>query len=128
LKYALRSWSRLYCTYRTQYVNQLEDINLPLEYELQIFLIIRESLVNIATHSGASIARLTITCIEGQYQFAVEDNGGGVGDSAPPEGHYGLEIMRERALRIGGRLVWKAGRAGTRVQLILCSAEPGMRS
>lgn len=131
LKYALQKLVKDFIA-RTgitlEYVNQLEDINLPLEYELQIFLIIRESLVNIATHSGASIARLTITCIEGQYQFAVEDNGGGVGDSAPPEGHYGLEIMRERALRIGGTVgVESLEGLGTRVQLIFSApaANPG---
>lgn len=102
-----------------EYVNQLEEINLPLEYELQIFLIVRESLVNVATHSGAVNARLSVTCKDGQYQFTVEDNGGGVGSSAPLEGHYGLEIMRERALRIGGVVeVESLGGLGTRVQLI----------
>lgn len=102
-----------------EYATQLEEITLPLEYELQVFLIVRESLVNIATHSGASIARLTVTRSDGQYQFVVEDNGGGVGSSVPLDGHYGLAIMRERALRIGGVVeVESMEGLGTRVQLI----------
>jgi len=102
-----------------EYATQLEEITLPLEYELQVFLIVRESLVNIATHSGASNARLTVTRSDGQYQFVVEDNGGGVGSGVPLDGHYGLTIMRERALRIGGVVeVESMEGLGTRVQLI----------
>lgn len=107
---------------RLDYVNQIELLQLPKEYELQIFLIVRESLVNIATHSGASIAGLTVSCRNGLYQFEVEDNGGGVGNNEPPEGHYGLEIMRERALRIGGEVkVTSLQGLGTRVQLTFCA-------
>lgn len=101
-----------------EYSNQVDEIDLPLEYELQVFLIVRESLVNIATHSGATIARLTVICRDGQYQITVEDNGGGLGSNVPPEGHYGLAIMRERALRIGGTVeVESLEGLGTRVQL-----------
>jgi two-component system, NarL family, nitrate/nitrite sensor histidine kinase NarX len=122
LKYALQKLAKDFVA-RTgivlEYDNQVEEINLPLEFELQIFLIVRESLVNIATHSGATIARLTVACSDGQYQFTVEDNGAGVGSAAPAEGHFGLEIMRERALRIGGEVeVESLEGLGTRVKLI----------
>lgn len=121
LKYALQKLVRDFIA-RTgitlEYVNQADELDLPLEYELQVFLILRESLVNIATHSGATIARLTVICSDGRYQFTVEDNGGGVGSNVPPEGHYGLAIMRERALRIGGTVeVESLEGLGTRVQL-----------
>ena len=107
-----------------RYDNQVEEMELPLEYELQIFLIVREALVNIATHSGASVARLMVACSDGKYQFTVEDNGGGVGIGAPPEGHYGLAIMRERALRIGGEVeVENLEGMGTRVQLIFTAPD-----
>ena len=121
LKYALQKLVNDF-TERTnitlKYDNQVDDLELPKEYELQIFLIVRESLVNIATHSGATIASLTVICSDGRYQFVVEDNGSGVGSSDPLEGHYGLEIMRERALRIGGEVkVTNMQGHGTRVQL-----------
>ena len=122
LKYALQKLVNDF-TARTsialEYVNQVEALELPLEYELQIFLIVRESLVNIATHSGATIARLTVSCRDDHYQFCIEDNGDGVGDGVPPEGHYGLAIMRERALSIGGTVEVESRQGlGTRVQLI----------
>jgi two-component system, NarL family, nitrate/nitrite sensor histidine kinase NarX len=107
-----------------EYENELEGISLPQEYELQVFLIIRESLVNIATHSGATISRLTVTRNNNEYRFVVEDNGGGVSNDLPSEGHYGMTIMSERALRIGGVVEVESlqGR-GTRVQLVFSVPE-----
>jgi two-component system nitrate/nitrite sensor histidine kinase NarQ len=35
---------------------------------------------------------------------AVRDNGIGIGEANEPPGHYGLNIMRERAERLGGPL------------------------
>lgn len=127
LRYALEKLVRDFTARTTialEYANQVEELALPLEYELQVFLIVRESLVNIATHSGATIAKLSVTYADKHYQFRVEDNGGGVGDVAPTEGHYGLEIMRERALRIGGVVeVESLQGLGTRVQLTFSAPE-----
>lgn len=107
-----------------EYDNQLDNINFPLEYELQVFLIVRESLVNIATHSGATNARLSVSCGGGKYRFVIEDNGGGMDTGTHSEGHYGLEIMRERAMRIGGEVgVESLQGLGTRVQLIFSAPE-----
>ena len=127
LKYALQKLVKDFIA-RTniplEYVTQFEDLVLPLEYELQVFLIVRESLVNIATHSGASSASLQVIRTDNRYQFTIEDNGGGVGSGTPAEGHYGLEIMHERALRIGGEVVVESLEGqGTRVQLIFSAPE-----
>lgn len=102
-----------------EYNHAIEIVDLPLEYELQIFLIVRESLVNIAAHSGASVARIIVTRDVERYQFVVEDNGEGVSINAPIDGHFGLTIMRERALRIGGTVeIENLQEHGTRVRLI----------
>lgn len=101
-----------------EYQNAVEEFVLPLEFELQVFLIIREALVNIATHSGATVSRLSVVRTGNQFQFVIEDNGGGVSIERPPEGHYGLAIMNERALRIGGVVeVVNLQGQGTRVRL-----------
>lgn len=101
-----------------EYENQVEEAVLPLEFELQIFHILREALVNVANHSGATCVRLKATCRDGNYLFAVEDNGVGLSSGKPKEGHYGLAIMRERALSIGGVVeVESMDGLGTRVQL-----------
>ena len=100
------------------YTNWIADLDLPLEHELQVFHIVREALANIAAHSGATQARLTVGRNEGCYIFTIEDNGCGVCNGVPIEGHYGLIIMRERALRIGGEIeVRSFERLGTIVRL-----------
>jgi len=120
LRYALQALVDGFCE-RTditfEYANLVADLELPLEFELQVFHIVREALANIATHSGATYARLLVNHTDGHYVFVIEDNGAGC-DGAPVEGHYGLMIMRERALRIGGEIVVEtAAGLGTRVQL-----------
>jgi two-component system nitrate/nitrite sensor histidine kinase NarX len=78
---------------------------------------VREALANVATHSSATHASLTVECKDNYYVFTIADNGAGYG-SVPSEGHYGLMIMRERALRIGGEIVIESAEGnGTRVQL-----------
>lgn len=101
-----------------EYVNRVAEMELPLEHELQVFLIVREALVNIGTHSGATAAHLTIERNDGHYVIVVEDNGGGVCSNVALEGHYGLMIMRERAARIGGEVQVESFEGlGTRVRL-----------
>lgn len=121
LQHALQKLTQDFCE-RTdiplEYINRVAGMSLPLEHELQVFLIVREALVNIGTHSGATTANLTVDRSEDRYVFMIEDNGGGCCSNAPLEGHYGLMIMRERALRIGGEVrVESFEGLGTRVRL-----------
>lgn len=122
LKYALEKLVhdfKVRTSIALEYDNALDGLSLPDEFELQVFLIIREALVNIATHSGAKMARLNVHRDGAQYRFVVEDDGAGVGSEVAPEGHYGLAIMRERALRIGGEVeVESLQGQGTQVRLI----------
>jgi two-component system, NarL family, nitrate/nitrite sensor histidine kinase NarX len=101
-----------------EYVNRVANLELPLEYEIQVSHIVQEALANIATHSGATHARLVVDQTNGYYVFSIEDNGSGGCTFTPIEGHYGMKIMRERAQRIGGEIkVESTGGYGTRVQL-----------
>ena len=100
------------------------DINLPLEHELQVLHIVREALANIALHSSATSASLEVSYSGRHYFFTIEDNGVGMHNVAPIEGHYGLKIMRERAYRIGGEIKMDSLKnQGTRVQLRLPDTE-----
>lgn len=106
-----------------EYANTQADFLMPMEHELQVFNIVREVLANVAAHSGATRACLRVTREGGRYVFAIEDNGGGMPGGIPPEGHYGLTIMRERARRIGAEIeVESAKGQGTRVRLILTAS------
>jgi two-component system nitrate/nitrite sensor histidine kinase NarX len=101
-----------------EYINRVAHLELPLEYEIQVSHIVREALANIATHSGATRARLAVDLSGGYYVFTIDDNGSGGCTFTPIEGHYGMKIMRERAQRIGGEIkVESLEGFGTRVQL-----------
>jgi two-component system nitrate/nitrite sensor histidine kinase NarX len=104
-----------------EFVNEIPDLKLSSEHEAQVFHLVQEALTNIARHAGADHARLCISeTASGLVEVLIEDDGAGL----PPisdvgSSHYGLEIMRERAGRIGGELEFgqRAG-GGTCVRLI----------
>jgi two-component system nitrate/nitrite sensor histidine kinase NarX len=101
-----------------EYVNLVANLELPLEYEIQVSHIVQEALANIATHSGATHARLVVDLSDDYYVFTIDDNGSGGCTFTPIEGHYGMRIMRERAQRIGGEIkVESTEGVGTRVRL-----------
>lgn len=105
------------------YSSRVMDFPLSMEHELQVFQIIREALSNIAAHSGASRASLHVSQEGDRYVFAMSDNGAGMPDSAAPEGHYGLTIMRERAQQIGAEIEVESEMGqGTRIRLILAAS------
>jgi two-component system nitrate/nitrite sensor histidine kinase NarX len=101
-----------------EYINLVANLELPLEYEIQVSHIVQEALANIATHSGATHARLVVDLSDDYYVFTIDDNGSGGCTFTPIEGHYGMRIMRERAQRIGGEIkVESTESVGTRVRL-----------
>lgn len=101
-----------------EYINLVANLELPLEYEIQVSHIVQEALVNIATHSGATHARMVVDLSDNYYVFTIDDNGSGGCTFTPVEGHYGMRIMRERAQRIGGEINVESSEGfGTRVRL-----------
>ncbi|TRZ94091.1 MAG: PAS domain S-box protein [Dehalococcoidia bacterium] len=81
----------------------------PPEVELMLFRIIQEALRNVARHSAASEAQVTVIFNEQMTKVTIEDNGKGF---ALPEtitdlsrlGKLGLAGMQERARLLGGSL------------------------
>lgn len=113
------------------YENKLTDLRLAPEQESQVFHILQEALANVARHSGASRAIMTLEAAGDYYVATVEDNGkggqgffaianrvGGFSEHPGLRDHFGLTIMRERAQKIGGRLeVVNLPQGGFRVRL-----------
>jgi two-component system nitrate/nitrite sensor histidine kinase NarX len=99
------------------------NFNLTPTQEVELFRIVQEALANIRRHSGANAARVFLSCDhEGQYHLLVEDDGIGMIESALKAGHggkhLGVNIMRERALRLNGTLkVESEPGEGTRISL-----------
>lgn len=96
-------------------------VALPSDVQLQVLHVLQEALSNVRKHANASEVWLTVDK-EPHWRFQVRDNGTGFDGRARPEGegHVGLQIMRERAQRIGARVeVDSAPGEGSRVLLEL---------
>ena len=108
--------------------NRLTDLNLGVDEEANVFHILQEALANVGRHSGATRARLTLDARGGEYVFTVEDDGVGFftlghapgGGQAELRHHLGVNIMRERAQRLAGRIeISNLPQRGARVRLTL---------
>ena len=84
--------------------NQIQSFELDAQSHVHLLHILREALTNVEKHSRASAVEVTFKPI-GEYSFEmrVSDNGQGF-DLKSKKGHYGLEIMHERAKVLGGEL------------------------
>lgn len=100
-------------------VNELADLGLNADQESQVFHIVQEALSNVARHAGAQHAWLHIgPALAGGLRIVVEDDGTGLRAGPAGGSHYGLDIMAERARRLGGALeVGARPGGGTRVVL-----------
>ena len=80
-------------------------VALPPDVQLQVLHVVQEALSNVRKHAQASEVWLTVEK-EPRWSFSVRDNGRGfVPSVATADGtHVGLQIMRERADRIGARV------------------------
>jgi two-component system nitrate/nitrite sensor histidine kinase NarX len=111
--------------------NRAAELNLSVEQELQVLHIVQEALANVARHSRARQARVAIDRVGSELRVVVEDDGAGLPDfDAPGTGaagsHFGVEIMRERAQRLGGVLSLQTrDGGGTRVCLSIPKAADG---
>ncbi len=87
----------------------------------EVYLIVREALINAFRHSKASAIEVKVGYISRNLRVSVRDNGCGIDEEllkSGKEGHWGLTNMRERAERIGGRFkVSSRAGAGTVVRL-----------
>ena len=105
-------------------VNQADDLALGAEQELQVFHILREALSNVAKHARAHLARVTLSRSEGRLCFSVEDDGVGLESrGVDRRDHFGLDLMRERARLIGGRIELLS-RSGSGTTLLLSLPDP----
>lgn len=84
---------------------RLPTLALDAQMQVHLLQIIREAVLNAMKHANASeIAVSCVTAPDGDHTVYIRDNGVGIGEPDEPAGHYGLNIMRERAERLGGTL------------------------
>lgn len=104
---------------------RLPTLALDAQMQVHLLQIIREAVLNAMKHASASeIAVSCVTAPDGNHTVYIRDNGVGIGEPNEPAGHYGLNIMRERAERLGGTLSFsQPSGGGTLVSISFRSAE-----
>lgn len=85
--------------------NALIGVELSSNDQIHFIQILREALANVEKHARATKVEV---CIErapdGACTMQVVDNGVGIPEHAEKENHFGLSIMRERAVALGAVL------------------------
>lgn len=101
--------------------NRLQLNVLSPKQSMQILYIIRESLSNIVRHSHATHSRISLILWDStHFEVVIEDNGCGIDPAAARNDSFGLQIMRERAERIGAEIsISDRPGGGTRTKLTL---------
>jgi two-component system nitrate/nitrite sensor histidine kinase NarX len=99
----------------------VDMLNLSLEQELQIFHIVQEALSNVYRHAKAQVVWVNVHRNDQRLEVMVRDDGKGILSLTEKEqGHWGLDIMSERAQRVGGEItVHSHSEGGTQVRLVI---------
>lgn len=97
-------------------INEVSGVRLAPNVERAMIGIVREALHNVRKHARADEVRLEVRRIEDNVEIAIVDDGVGFsGDS--PDGHFGLEQIRELAEESGGRIeIGSAPGSGTSIR------------
>jgi signal transduction histidine kinase len=78
---------------------------LPVEVQRKILLIMREAISNIEQHAQAKIVNLSLLWEEPDLIITLEDDGVGFNpDALSGFGHFGIQIMKQRADEINGSI------------------------
>jgi len=107
---------------------RLEGCHLTPNQEIHSLHIIREALYNVLRHARADQVWVKVLHDGKEVRISVEDDG--VGLQTPPSSqlpHYGLNIMRERAASLNGRIVLE-NRPGGGARVEVCFPAPGAYS
>jgi signal transduction histidine kinase len=98
-----------------------EPIVLSTLAEDELFRVIAEALTNSVRHAQASEVEIAVTRPGGQdiLLVTITDNGIGFDPAQGRPGHFGLDSMRERAERLGGRLTVESSGRGTAVRMVV---------
>lgn len=84
------------------------ECQLSVEAKLALYRIAQEALNNVVKHSRASQAEVTLSCIPGQVELRITDNGQGFDTAGISESTLGMRIMRERVEAIDATLEIKS--------------------
>jgi signal transduction histidine kinase len=97
-------------------INEVSGIRLAPQVERAMIGIVREALHNVRKHSRADEVRLEVRRIDNHVEISVVDDGVGF-SGVSPEGHFGLDQIRELAEETGGQIeIGSAPGTGTAIR------------
>jgi signal transduction histidine kinase len=95
-------------------ITEVPQQRFPAAIEATAYFVVSEALANVAKHSRASVACVTIHTLPDSLVVSVSDDGSG---GATPEGGSGLRGLNDRVAAVGGRLhIDSPPGAGTRLE------------
>jgi PAS domain S-box-containing protein len=102
-----REFQKVFTTLQIEKRIDILEEQVPDSLKVVIFRVIQEALNNIAKHSKADLASLSLKKSDGKLELAIGDNGqgfdlDGVRSKESPEKGFGLSSMRERTELSGG--------------------------
>jgi ligand-binding sensor domain-containing protein/two-component sensor histidine kinase len=97
--------------------DEAQDLHLGADVRREVFLILKESVTNIATHAGAATVTIALAVDRRRLRLQVADDGRGFDPAAGTDGN-GVASMRRRVAALGGALsVDSAPGRGTTIRL-----------
>ena len=88
-----------------EFRTDIDEIELPPPIALLLYHIAREGVMNALKHAQARTVDISVKQVGDEVELVLRDDGVGFDPAAPPpEGHYGLTMMRERAAVAGGTI------------------------
>jgi len=92
------------CQHPIEFTYQLPANYLNANQEIHLLQIVREALSNIHRHAKATLAGVDISLKENKVVVQIWDNGIGLPSSISKHGHFGIDIMTERAISLNTKV------------------------
>lgn len=105
-------------SFKTENIELLKNITLPMEYRQNLYLILKEGINNCLKYSCCSELILSARMNNNNLEVLLKDNGVGIRTNGSTNGN-GLSNIKERAKKIGGNLIIESGNQnGTSIKFV----------
>ncbi|MGB2963952.1 MAG: histidine kinase [Anaerolineales bacterium] len=107
-------------------VNTSGNIDIPSGVQIVFYRVCQEALNNIAKHAKASWVDIDLQQEGAELTLRIRDNGRGFDQNQTNSGHFGLQMMQERADAAGAQLI-VISQPGQGTELTICWDDPSLK-